>query len=243
MNCLQRSTTGPARPAPRILTVLALAAACALPGCFMQDQSRSRNQRELGLEAFRNGDYGEARYRFNQALEAKPDDFRQNYWLGRVELAQGNPLAAQRQFEYAWTVRGDDPQWTPKILDGIAESLYQQDRYDALHSFLAETTDRYGTTDSYLREAAYLVKTGDPDAAQVAYRKAARLSGQDDPAVYIAVAEFYESVNNVPEAVKSLRYAYYLDPENEQVAEKFRQFGLVPGPTLKLEPPRPQMLD
>ncbi len=223
-----------------------LVGALAMTACSVSDvrkQTRAQNQRELGVAAYNVGNYAQARLHLEAAIEAKPGDFRQNYWLGMVELAQGNPLAAQRQFEYAWTVRQDDPEWTPKILDGLAESLLQQGRTDALHTFLADTASRYGTTDAYLREADYLVKTGDPDGAQIAFQKAARVSGRDDPAVYLAIAEFYESVNDVPNAVTALRYAYYLDPGNEKVAAMFRQFGIVPGPTLRLEPPQPDLLD
>lgn len=233
-------------PGHRLALGLLLAGALALTACSVSDvrkQTRAQNQRELGVAAYNVGDYAKARAHLETAIEAKPGDFRQNYWLGMVEMAQGNPLAAQRQFEYAWTVRQDDPEWTPKILDGIAESLFQQNRIEALHTFLAETATRYGTTDAYIREATYLLKTGDPDGAQTAYQKAARVSGRDDPAVYLAIAEFYESVNDVPNAITSLRYAYYLDPENRQVAAKFRQFGIVPGPTLRLEPPQPDLLD
>jgi len=230
----------------RVLIGLLLAGVLALAGCSVNDvrkQMRAQNQRELGVAAYNVGDYARARLHLETAIDAKPGDFRQNYWLGMVELAQGKPLAAQRQFEYAWTLRQDDPQWTPKILDGIAESLYRQDRIEALQTFLADTATRYGTTDAYLREAEYLIKSGDPDGAQTAYQKAARVSGQDDPAVYLAIAEFYQSVNDVPNAVTSLRYAYYLDPDNKAVSEKFRQFGIVPGPTLRLPPPQPDLLD
>ncbi|NBC10945.1 MAG: tetratricopeptide repeat protein [Planctomycetes bacterium] len=234
-----------AAPRPRLWVWVGLLTlgTLALPGCFLQEQTRAKNQRELGVAAYNVGNYEQARIHLNNSLAVGAHDFRQNYWLGMVELAQGNPLAAQRQFEYAWTVRQDDKEWTPKILDGLAESLYRQGRVEALHTFLAETATRYGTTDAYLREAEYLLQTGDPDGAQTAYQKAARVSGQDDPAVYLAIAEFYESVNDVPNAVTSLRYAYYLDPDNKDVAQKFRQFGIVPGPTLRLPPPQPDLLD
>ena len=221
--------------------------ATLLAGCStvsnISAENRALHQRELGIAAFNRGEYDEAKVRFQNALDAKPTDFRQHYWMGATELKLSRPVVAQTKFEYAWTLRQEDSEWTPKILDGIAESMFQQDLRDELVTFLGETSTRYGKTADYLREARYLVKIGDPDNAIVAYRKGVRLSTDGDPEPYIAIADFYESINDIPNAVTSLRYAYYLDPDSEAIADRFRQFGIVPGPTLKLEPPKPEMLN
>lgn len=227
------------------LGMLAAAVMCTavLSGCStIPAENRAMNQRELGIAAFNRGEYALAHSHFLASVEAKPTGFRQHYWLGRTELVMGRPITAQSKFEYAWTLRQGDPEYTPLILDGIAEAIFQQDRRDALVTFLSDVSSRYGTTADYLREANYLVKIGDPDNAVVAFRKAARFSSRQDPAAYIAISDFYESINDVPNAIKSLRYAYYIAPTDPGIADRFRKFGIVPGPTLRLEPPKPDLL-
>ena len=43
-------------------------------------------------------------------------------------------------------------------------------------------------------------------------------------------------------AVKALRYAFYVYPQHPEIPDRFRKFGLVPGPTLRTEPPKPELL-
>lgn len=213
--------------------------AAGLGGCTVVSATRAQNQRELGVAAYNRGEYDLAQMHLRNAIEGAPTGAQQHYWMGRTLLAAGRPVAAQSSFEYALELVPLDPQWRPRILDGIAEAMFAQGLRDQLHSFLADCSTRYGTTADYLREASYLRKTGDPDGALVACRKAVRFAGDDSAEPYLAVADFYESINDVPNAVLMLRYAYWIEPQNRQIAERFRRFGIVPGPTLRLKPPDP----
>jgi len=227
----------------RGLAAVALAGLTLAAGCrTVLDQNAAINRREVGIAAYNRGEYELARQKFAAAIEADPTGYRSRYWMGKTELALGRPVVAQSEFEYALEVASKTAELRPDILDGLAEALYAQGNRDRLHTFLAEASIN-GTTRDYLREAKYLVATGDPDAAVVAYRKAVRFADRDDAGPYLAIADFYESVNDVPNAVTSLRYAYYIDPKEPTIPDRFRKFGIVPGPTLKLEPPKPQMLN
>lgn len=225
------------------LALVALAGLTLTAGCkTFIDQAKGTNHRQVGEAAYNRGEYELARQKFQTAMDIDPTAYRTRYWMGKAELALGRPVIAQSEFEYALEVAPKTAPLRPDILDGIAEALFVQGNRDRLHTFLAEASVN-GSTRDYLREAKYLVATGDPDAAVVAYRKAARFAAADDEEPYLAIADFYESVNDVPNAVTALRYAYYLDPKNPDIPDRFRKFGIVPGPTLKLEPPKPEMLN
>lgn len=198
--------------------------------------------RQQGYDAVRAGDYGLAREKFTLAAERLPNDYLAQYHLGVVQLELDQPLDAQLALERALAVRRDDRVLTPKILDKLAEALFRQDRVESLHAFLADVVRKHRTTADYLRQADYLAKTGDLDTAQLAFRKAAYFAEPGDAAPYLAVANFYEVINDVPNAIKALRHAYYIYPEHPKLPDRFRRFGLVPGPTLRLEPPKPPML-
>ena len=198
-------------------------------------------KRERAVNAYDAGDYAAAEKKLNQVMAHHPDEYRSQYWLGRTYLKQDRPLDAQLALERALTLAPRESPMVGNIVEALAEAMYQQGRYDQLHAFLDKTATYYGQTRDYLREADYLLKTGDIDNAKVAYRKAAYFAKNGDATPYVAIAEFYERVGDVPSAVVSLRYGYYVDPTNQEVAAGLRKFGVVPGPTIASEPPKPEL--
>ena len=50
------------------------------------------------------------------------------------------------------------------------------------------------------------------------------------------MADFFESVGNNQGAITALGKAYYITPRSLTRPERFRRYGLVPGPTLAIEP-------
>lgn len=197
--------------------------------------------RDKGHAAMHLGDYEQAAGHYGRAVDKSPHDYLSQYYLGVAHLKQGQPLRAQLALERALTLRPQGSPHTDDILDHLAESMYQQGRYDSLHTFLDGSAKYYGRTQDYLRQADYLAKTGDVDAAKVAYRKAAYFARSGDATPYIAIADFYDSFNDVPSAIESLRYGYYVDPDNQEVADGLRKYGIVPGPTVAIEPPKPEL--
>ena len=202
----------------------------------------NRMIREKGFDAINVGDWELARDKFAQATRRKPDDWMAQYYLGACEMHLGRPHQAQLALEKALILRPEDPRTTPRILDRLAEAYYRQDRVESLTAFLDETSESYGLSHDYLRQAKYLVKVGDMDAAELAFRKAAYFAQEGDVTPYIAIADFYAAINDAPNTATALRYANYIAPGNPDVAERLRKLGIVPGPTQTLEPPKPAML-
>lgn len=194
--------------------------------------------RHRGNAAYLSGNYERSLEFYGQAVRQRPTDVEAQYGLGRAHLALDQPRDALLALEEAWALAGDDPNRTPDILDGLAEALYQLDRHERLHAFLDRTASQYGGTRDYIRQGDYLVRMGDMDAAEAAYRRAARFAADGNAEPFLALAEFYENVNDVSKAVQALRWGYYVDPNDAEVAQRLRDHGLVPGPTVAEEPDR-----
>jgi hypothetical protein len=94
-----------------------------------------------------------------------------------------------------------------------------------------------------LRQARYLAKIGDLDSAKLAFRKAAYFAAGGDATAYLAIADFYLSLKDEVNAATALRYANYIDPNDPGIPKRFRQLGIVPGPSQQLEPPKPELFD
>lgn len=232
-------TTTHRRRVTRLLAPVAVALLLVLTqtGCETNAMLREKGRKEMRAQ-----DYAAAEAQFLKAAERDPSDWRAQYLLGVTRMEQRNYISAQHDFEKALALRNHDSEATPLIVDGIAESLYQQGRIESLYAFLKRVTDTYGTSADYLRQADYLTRAGDLDSATVAYQKAAYFADDKDESVYVAIADFYGSINDVPNATQALRYAYYINPHNPQVESRFRKYGIVPGPTQAEPPPKPEML-
>jgi len=225
------------------LTSVLLGAILCLPLLLTGCQKTAANLREDGRLALNRGHTDTALDLTLQAVEIDPGSPWTQYQLGLVYLELDKPLEAQYALEKALALRPDDKAFTPKTLDALAESLYRQDRIPNLLEFLDKQVETYASTRDYLRQGEYLAKSGDPDAARLAYRKAAYFADVDDPEPYIAIADFYTSIGDQPNAVTSLHYANYVDPGNRDAAERLRRFDIVPGPTISKAPPKPALLN
>jgi Flp pilus assembly protein TadD len=200
------------------------------------------NLRDEGVLALNRGQNELALTKLTQAVQKDPSGARTHYQLGRAYLATDQNLEAQYELEKAYALRPNDPELTPGILDSLAESLFRQQRMENLFAFLDKQVAQDGSTRDFLRQGEYLAKAGDPDAARLAFRKAAYFADQNDAEPYIAIADFYTSIGDQPNAVTALRYANYVDAGNLEVADRLRQFGIVPGPTVTEAPPKPALL-
>ncbi|MCE9591402.1 MAG: hypothetical protein K8S99_12855 [Planctomycetes bacterium] len=191
--------------------------------------------RQQGINALEVNDIPRAETNFAKAVKQDDTDWRAMYYLGLVRNRQHRPSEAKVILERALTLAPSRPE-TTDILDELAESIYQQNEPPLLSAMLQKACEDYGTPRDYMRQGKYLGKIGDPDGAKVAFRKAIRRSNFKDPEPFLALADYLESVGDTEGTILNLRYAYYLLPNSGRIMERFRQYGLVPGPTLKLEP-------
>lgn len=210
-----------------LLCVAALAA--ILAGCG------NPYLRQQGINALHDNDVPRAEKNFAKAVSQDDTDWKAMYYLGVVRIKQNRPSEAQVLLERSLTLRPARAE-TVEILDALAEAIYMQDDPVMLTAMLQKACDDYGTVRDYTRQGKYLGKIGDPDGAKLAFRKAIRRSDFKDPEAFLALADYLESVGDTEGTILNLRYAYYLLPKAGRIEERFRRYGLVPGPTLALEP-------
>jgi len=219
-----------------LLLTLALAL-LPLPGC-----QTNAMLREKGYAAINQQDWADARDHFAQAVQQQPNDGIAHYYLGLAELRLGDPLAAQLALERAYTLRKDDPALRDRILDRLGDALYEQGEYEKLDGFLGDIANQTTDPKDHLRHARYLVRIGDNDAAQLAYRKAAYFAPDGDAGPMLAIAAFYKAIGDQPNQRRALQYAYWINPDAPGLTDRLRDVGVVPGPTAAAEPPRPELL-
>jgi tetratricopeptide (TPR) repeat protein len=222
----------------RILSALLLAALLAAQtGCVTNEMLRRK-----GHIAVANGDDVLAQAQFEKAIARDATDWEAQLALGELLNRTRQPLPAQAHLEKALILR-DHHEETPRILDALAQSLFLQNRYSQLHAYLDEVAAFYRTSNDYLRAATYLAKSGDPDGAVLAYRKASYFAPPLDAKPYLLLADFYDARGDAPNAVQALRWACYVNPKDTSLPNRFRQHGLVPGPTLAEKPPQVEIVE
>jgi tetratricopeptide (TPR) repeat protein len=221
------------------LVALMLTTGCYKPavdgGFYNPAVEKFHAKKEIDAE-----NYAAAELKLGKVLYNDPQDWEGRYLMGVTYLGQGRSVEAQTQLELALAAKDRSETHTPKILDELARSLEQQELYDQLYAFLDAQIERYEGWEDYARKARFLAKANDIDGAALAYRQAAYFSRNETEDIYIELAEFYEGLGDYPKAVQALKWAYFINEENPSIPRRFRQLGVVPGPTLKEAPPQPE---
>ncbi len=217
----------------KLMCSVVVLAGLTMAGCLTPSMVR-----EDGDVAYFQGDYATAAEHYARAAELQPTDALAHYKLGRTHLQLDRNAAAELNYRTAWTLQPNNEELTPKILDGLAESLVRQpEREWVLYDYLEEQAQMYGTPEAYLRQAEYLMQIGDADNAVVAHRKAVFFASRDDATTLLAMGDFYLEIGDNAQAERYYRYAFALDPEADGLSSKLRGLGVVPGPTAGLPLP------
>ena len=215
--------------------MLGLFALMLTTGCYNPAVEKFHSRKAMDA-----GDYNTAEQKLLGVVDHDPSDWEGHYLLGLAYLGQQRPVEAQTQLELALAAKDRSKTQTPKILDALARALEQQEQYDQLYAFLDAQIARYEGWEDYARKARFLAKANDVDGAALAYRQAAYFSRNETEKIYLEIATFYEELGDYDKAIQALKWAYYLKPEHTQIPNRFRKLGVVPGPTLKEEPPQPE---
>jgi Flp pilus assembly protein TadD len=191
--------------------------------------------RQRAAEAMSRGRHKPAAKLLAEATHQNPTDWKAQMLAGKVALKRGRYERAEEALRKARALRPNHEQ-TPQIVDRLAEALYQQDKVSALRALLREAVQARPAVKSYLRQGEYLQRIGHTDEARVAFRQAIQYAAPNNPEPYLKLASFYEQLGLAEKAVRALRRAYGAAPGDEDVADRLRAHGIVPGPTVTLPP-------
>jgi tetratricopeptide (TPR) repeat protein len=216
----------------RLLTLALLTAACSLPAC-QQRQGRAPGQLYWdATRAYERGDYSAAAADYQEYIQTRPGDTQGRLGLGKSLLILGSPAEA---VDHLWVAYDAEPQ-DDKRAELLAEAMYQAGQSQELVQFLRERTEQPGRVSDYLTLGRYAALCGLPDEAEPALLTAARLDRGLNVGPQLALAEFYESIGDTASAVQRYRMALWIDGENEDIRQRVRGLGEIPGPTFAIIP-------
>ncbi|GAA0352893.1 hypothetical protein GCM10009092_16500 [Bowmanella denitrificans] len=168
---------------------------------------------EAANKAYEKGKIEDAFIHLKNALQANPEHLPSRLLMGKVYFSNGNPVAAEEQFESALQLGAD----LNLVLPVLGTCLLMQQKVAELVSF----EDKYyslndaGKFDWHLlRGQAYLIQKK-PQLANVEFEQAARLSPASNRANN-TLAAFYMRHNQLEEAGRLVAQALEHDPTDEK---------------------------
>lgn len=192
--------------------------------------------RQSGDAHFARAQYVEAETDYREYLDRSPARPEVHFMLGRTLLAQGRTAEAREQLLLAnrLTPENDD------VFRMTCEGLYSDKQYEELNRLLRSRTIDRGRMDDWLLLADYSMRQGDMDEAARSLLTAAKVDGGRSVEPQLGLAKIYMSVGDNTRAIERLRMAYFVAPQNGEVATLASQLGQIVGPSFGT-PPTEQM--
>lgn len=220
--------------------ILLLASVIALPilgvGCdTVQERLKITPNHVLlkkGDFAYRYDRYEEAADYYKQVLDREPGNQRALVRYGQCMLDLGNPKEAASAFHTASMASPEDENLVYLLAQAEVESGQYERAFRLLRTHAIDNSDPKAWT--LLSE--YALQLDDPDTAANAIDRAIELDGNTSAKPYLKAADLAERLGHDEEALRRLRQAYGLEPDNPEVDRRLREYGEIPGPSLALEP-------
>jgi len=183
---------------------------------------------------FKYGRYEQAADTYQQVLDRYPGDAAANLGLGRSLLELDRVAEARAALELAAVARPADFE----VCTLLAEVMYRDRDTVRLYQMLRDQAVEHQRLEAWLLLAEYALALDDPDTAQSAITAALEVSDGTTPEPYLEAARFAERIGDQQEAVRRLRQAYGIAPQDPRVIAGLQEYGEVPGPTIALPPGR-----
>lgn len=182
--------------------------------------------------AFDRQQYDAALADYQEVVDRDPNDWQYRMKLADSLMILGKFNLAQEQYAIVNGVRPNDD----AVVEKFSEAMFKAGTHDRLMSFLQRRAEDTRNVGDYLRLGWYAVETGDADLAQRALLTAARLDGGRTVEPQLALADFFAAAGDREQALRRLRMALAIDPDNPVVQRKIRAMGEIPGPSFALTP-------
>ncbi len=215
-----------------VLTLAAsLAIVASLPGCT-PDQTPTIVLLRDGNHEFEWGRYDTAADYYGQILDQEPGNPEAVEMYGRCMLELGETQQAVESLTVAVARRPGDR----NLLILLAQASYDagsvDEAFELVRTWALDNTD----AGAWLVLADFARRSNDPDTARDAILRAIEIDPAGGPEAYLASAELERSLGENATALRRLRQAYGLAPQDPSIADRLRAYGEVPGPTLVLPP-------
>jgi tetratricopeptide (TPR) repeat protein len=219
-----------------ILLAVALSFSAFMPGCSTSKKVRSTlatNQVLVQAGAAEDdGDYEKAYQLWTDFVERRPHEAFGEYRLGRIENRLGKHSDAVRHLSIAHDLKPGNIEYIEELAVAYSASGQQ----DELLSMLNATVDEGEDGSGYLRLAHHAAKVGMMDEAHEALIAAVTIHGAVSAKPHLALADFARDIGDAEVEITALRHALWFDPSDSTILDRIRELGLIPGPSIALDP-------
>ncbi|MEE2896639.1 MAG: tetratricopeptide repeat protein [Planctomycetota bacterium] len=202
-------------------------------GCETTRGTPSIVLQERGDHEFEWGRYDSAIGFYRQILDREPGDADALEMYGRCLLELGKPVEAAESLSIAVARRPGERD----LLFLLAEAEFQagdvDEAFDLVRTWALDNND----AGAWFTLADFSRRSSDPDTARDAVVRAIEIDPDGSVEYYLLAAEIdIELLQNTSSALRRLRQAYGLAPDDPRVSDRIRAYGEIPGPTLVLPP-------
>jgi predicted Zn-dependent protease len=188
--------------------------------------------KEVGDRHYRDNQWEAARVEYQEYVDRKPGEAEVQMKLARCLVELGRSEEAVTAAAVAYDAQPNNAQ----ALETYCMALAEAKRTDELFRILNGNCETRGSVADYDRLARFNFKLGDADGAERAYKMAATVDGGKTIEPQLALANFYKSIGDKTNEKMRLRMALYLSPSNQEIYDRLRGLGEIPGPSLAIMP-------
>ena len=185
-----------------------------------------------GNHSFEYHNWADAAEKYKEVLSREAHNSEIQYRYGLCLLELGEYSKAQSALEIAQSL---DPR-NDEIAFALAEALFKKKEYARLFTMLRNRASDNRSISTWLVMATYAEKIDDYDTAMEALSSACAIEDGTNSTPYYRVAVLQGRLGQSAEAIRRLRQAYAISPEDERISVMLVEYGEIPGPTLGLAP-------
>ncbi len=222
-----------------IRAILSLILLVGIAGCA-DVITYANDAHDEGLKLYKQGRYADAAGAFRNAVRQRPQKYESHYWLGKSYEQLNSQQLAIQAYESGLSVMPVsvagkfDNEFKIELIDALARMIARSDNRDAELTRLEDKANATPTPENYWLLAKIYRYDNDADSAINAYNQARNL-GPDNFEIAREYGLYLEQLGQADSAESTLRRAYQLNSNDQQVAAALRRLGVIPGLSLKDE--------
>jgi tetratricopeptide (TPR) repeat protein len=171
---------------------------------------------------------------YSQVVSREPHDGDAQYRYGVSLSMLGEYDKAESALQVASSI---DPR-DDKIFFALARTMFQKKQYQKLFTMLRDRAQDNRSITSWLMLADFAEQLGDFDTALEALTNACAIENGSNSQPYYRAAQVLGRVGRTEEAIRRLRQAYGITPNDQRISVLLVEYGEIPGPTIGLAPGR-----
>ncbi|MFT5422296.1 MAG: tetratricopeptide (TPR) repeat protein [Phycisphaerales bacterium] len=207
-----------------------------LSGCrtgkvITQEQDLTRS-RAMGNEAYYEQDFERAAEEYGKYAAVRPNEPEVRYRLGMSQLELERVSAARTNLGIAHDLAPTSDLYT----EGLGRAIVAGGDQEELYAFLRNLMDSAVNASTYVTVGKVAYLGGLHDEAERAFMSAATLTGKDSAAPHRELARFYQGVGDSDSEILRWRMVLSFDVADVEANSRLRDLGIIPGPSMALEP-------